>query len=197
MTVLPCRRLWSIYGQKYLASSLIETLSTCQNHQIRKMLLIHSTPVCLEIVVRRPSCLILFLSYHDFSQRPSLSPALLLLIIDDVVEALEERMKGNGSKNRKYKNGSKGKLPCNEACLRNQPKEGVLLFPGAVVVSGGTNKPEPQQKLVVHCDECQNEIAGKVFCCKTCFDYDLCEVCYESGATMSHANGKHDFAVEG
>lgn len=124
--------------------------------------------------------------------------ASLLGNCDDVVEALEERMKGNnGSKNRKYKNGSnKGKLPCNEACLRNQPKEGVLLFPGAVVVSGGTNKPEPQQKLVVHCDECQNEIAGKVFCCETCFDYDLCEVCYESGATMSHANGKHDFAVE-
>ena len=51
-----------------------------------------------------------------------------------------------------------------------------------------------KQKIVVHCDECQAEIVGKIHSCKVCFDYDLCGTCYPN---TKHADGKHKFVVEG
>jgi hypothetical protein len=78
--------------------------------------------------------------------------------------------------------------------LHSQPKEHILLFRGAMV--SNSDEAHTRQKMVVHCDACQNEIEGQVFCCKTCFDYDLCSACYPS-SSLIHAGGKHEFAVEG
>ncbi|KAL7537441.1 hypothetical protein ACHAXR_007837 [Thalassiosira sp. AJA248-18] len=122
--------------------------------------------------------------------------ACLLGNCDDVVKALEQRMKSNCSQTKSASinyNGSKGLVTSNEAWLQNQPKESVLLFPGAVV--SDSQESEAQHKLVVHCDECQKEIEGDVFCCKNCFDYDLCRACY-TRVSLTHADGKHDFVVE-
>lgn len=88
----------------------------------------------------------------------------------------------------------KGLVMTEDSWLQNQPKETVLLFPGAVTTTT-RQETEPQQRLVVHCDGCQNEIDGKIFSCKNCFDYDLCGVCYPSTSRI-HANGQHEFAAE-
>ena len=47
----------------------------------------------------------------------------------------------------------------------------------------------------MHCDECQNQIVGKIYSCTSCFDYDLCDACYISKRT-NHADGKHEFVIE-
>mmetsp|Transcript_43283 Transcript_43283/g.79209 ORF Transcript_43283/g.79209 Transcript_43283/m.79209 type:complete len:435 (-) Transcript_43283:366-1670(-) len=115
---------------------------------------------------------------------------------DDVVKTLEQKMKGKDSQTESTNIDHKGSVANSEAWLRNQPKESVLLFPGAVVCEPQEPEPaEPQQKVVVYCDECENEIEGKIFCCGTCFDYDLCGACYPN-TSLTHADGKHDFVVE-
>lgn len=80
--------------------------------------------------------------------------------------------------------------------LKNQPRESVLLFEGALL--SATTKVEaalPPQNMVIHCDHCENEIKGNVYCCKTCFDFDLCEDCYLK-VKLTHADGKHEFEFE-
>ena len=118
--------------------------------------------------------------------------ACLLGNCDDVVNALSQKMKGNNDSQ-----SPKPGLVMNddESWLHNQPKESVLLFPGAICSS--SNNPEDEemkQKIVVHCDECQAEIVGKIHSCKVCFDYDLCGTCYPN---TKHADGKHKFVAEG
>lgn len=120
--------------------------------------------------------------------------ACLLGNCDDVVKALEAKMKGgDDEESTDNQNESNRLVTSNEKWLQNQPKESVLLFTGAVI--SGTKEPETQQKLVVHCDECQNVIEGKIYCCKTCFDYDLCGDCFPN-SSLVHANGSHEFVVE-
>ena len=106
-------------------------------------------------------------------------------------------MKPTGTQTKPKENNDgdqiRGLVMKDEAWLQNQPKESVLLFPGALV--SNSQEPETQQKIVVHCDECQNEIKGDIYCCQTCFDYDLCSACYQK-ASQIHADGKHEFVVE-
>ena len=89
--------------------------------------------------------------------------------------------------------GDGGLVTSDETWSHNQPKESILLFRGAVV--SNSDKAHIRHEMVVHCDACQSEIEGQVYCCKTCFDYDLCSACYSSSSLM-HADGKHKFAVE-
>ena len=106
---------------------------------------------------------------------------------DDVVKALELKMKDQAKKI------SGGLVISDEPWLQGQPKESVMLFKGASNVE--TKKPETQAKLVVHCDHCQKEIEGKLFSCRTCFDYDLCGLWYATASVM-HADGNHEFQEE-
>ena len=116
--------------------------------------------------------------------------ACLLGNCDEVVAALTQRMKGNESQIQPRL------VMKDEPWLQKQPKESVLLFPGADVATTCLDKPaEVQHKLIVHCDECQNQIVGKIYSCTSCFDYDLCDACYISKRT-NHADGKHEFVIE-
>lgn len=120
-----------------------------------------------------------------------------MLAIDDVVKVLQQKMRGQDIQAQtNHKNAEESKLvsSSDETWLQDQPKESVLLFPGAVVASD-TKETSTQQKLLVHCDECQMEIKGNIYCCKTCFDYDLCENCHPK-VSKTHANGEHEFRVE-
>ena len=118
--------------------------------------------------------------------------ACLLGNCDDVLTALTQRMKGTESQIQPPR-----LVMRDEPWLHNQPKESVLLFPGAAdVATTCLDEPvEVQHKLIVHCDECQNQIVGKIYSCTSCFDYDLCDACYISKRT-NHADGKHVFAIE-
>ena len=81
--------------------------------------------------------------------------------------------------------------------LKKQPRESILLFEGALL-SATNEKDEvapPQNVMVVHCDNCENEIKGNIFCCKTCFDYDLCGSCYPK-IRQQHAGGQHEFEIQ-
>ncbi|KAL3816365.1 hypothetical protein ACHAXA_000443 [Cyclostephanos tholiformis] len=121
--------------------------------------------------------------------------------VDVVVEALARRMEGMYAGKKSSTTGierdgatTNGSTSIDETRLHDQPKECILLFDGADV-SNSSDEAQVQQKLVVHCDECHDAIEGRVYCCKTCFDYDLCGACYPF-SSLAHANGKHDFAVE-
>jgi hypothetical protein len=85
----------------------------------------------------------------------------------------------------------------NGTCLKNQPRESVMLFEGAMLSATATKEADlpSQNNMVVHCDQCENEIIGNIFCCKTCFDFDLCGSCYPK-VKLTHADGKHDFEIE-
>lgn len=84
----------------------------------------------------------------------------------------------------------------NGTWLKNQPRESVLLFEGALLsVTDTAEAALPPQNMIVHCDHCENEIKGNIFCCKTCFDFDLCGKCYPK-VKLTHAFGKHDFEIE-
>jgi hypothetical protein len=83
-----------------------------------------------------------------------------------------------------------------EAWLHGQSRESVLLFHGADVSNSATDEEgRISQRVVVHCDECRNIIEGRVYCCKICFDYDLCGACYPV-SSLAHADGRHDFSIE-
>ena len=83
----------------------------------------------------------------------------------------------------------------NGTWLKNQPKETVLIFDGASLSETTNEAAIPAQNVVVHCDHCQNEIKGDIFCCKTCFDFDLCGRCYPI-VKSTHADGKHEFEIQ-
>lgn len=117
---------------------------------------------------------------------------------DDVVEAL-------GAKMRRIEITTKTSpdLDCidsgnlmlsGESWLRNNAKECILLFPGAKVTHSNVSISN-QLREIVHCDSCQLVVEGSLYCCKVCFDYDLCPTCYPT-AVLTHANGKHEFRVE-
>lgn len=121
----------------------------------------------------------------------SLFDACLLGNCDEVVTALTQRMKGTECQIQPPR-----LVMRDEPWLQKQPKESILLFPGADVATTCLDEPtDVQHKLIVHCDECQKQIVGKIYSCTSCFDYDLCNACYISKRT-NHANGKHEFAVE-
>ena len=81
-----------------------------------------------------------------------------------------------------------------EAWLQHHPKESVLLFQGAEVTN--SHAINSQQKEVVHCDSCHQLVEGSIYCCKLCFDYDLCSTCYPT-VKLTHADGSQEFRVEG
>ena len=136
--------------------------------------------------------LVLYVSRMDF-----FTPS----IVDVVVGALALRMKGcdagKVSKTGVDLGDADGVLATGDETTtwsHNQPKESILLFRGAVV--SNSDEAHIGHAMVVHCDACRREIIeGRVYCCKTCFDYDLCGACYPSSSLM-HADGKHEFAVE-
>ena len=116
--------------------------------------------------------------------------ACLLGNCDEVVTALTQRIKGNECQIQPRL------VMKDEPWLQSQPKESVLLFPGADGATTCLDKPaEVQHKLIVLCDECQNQIVGKIYSCTSCFDYDMCDACYIS-KRANHAEGKHEFAIE-
>ena len=112
-------------------------------------------------------------------------------LIDDVVNVLVQKMKGNDSSSATAPNS----VMNDEKWLHNQPKGSVFLFPGAERSNSQSELDDeiPQPKLVVHCDECENKIAGNVYTCTTCFGFDLCGTCY---IKTTHAKGKHKFILE-
>jgi len=115
-------------------------------------------------------------------------------LLDVVVEALAQRMKGDDAEKVSKTDG--GLVTSDETTTwsHNQPKESILLFRGAVI--SNSDEAHIRHTLVVHCDACQREIIeGRIYCCKTCFTYDLCSACYPSSSFI-HADGKHEFAVE-
>jgi len=117
------------------------------------------------------------------------------------VKELERKMSDNEDTSKSTDinpNSSYGLVPENNKWTHNQPKETVLLFPGAIISNGtkaSTSSATEERKIVVHCDECNKQIYDEVYCCRTCFDYDLCGACYPK-AKLMHANGKHDFSME-
>lgn len=70
----------------------------------------------------------------------------------------------------------------------------MLLFNGAVTDTMAVQACI-EQKLVVFCDGCKEEIIGGIYCCRTCFDYDLCKDCYPK-LSKTHGDGNHDFVIE-
>lgn len=125
--------------------------------------------------------------------------ACLLGDCDDVVGALREKMEDVGG----AATGARDSVAASrdEGWLRGGPKGRVLLFSGHATgaVADEAEKDaasEPVQRLVVHCDECQEEIEGTAYACKSCFDYDLCGTCHPV-ASLTHADGRHEFAAEG
>ena len=96
-----------------------------------------------------------------------------------------------------YSNGlESNRLVTDDNCsgwLKKQPKESVLLFSGAILSLSAVQDTENPQIDIVHCDECQNQISGKMFSCTKCFDFDVCGNCYP---LLEHAEGKHEF-IEG
>ena len=125
--------------------------------------------------------------------------ACLLGNCDAVTQAIKDKISNTDTKS-KDKNHQSGRLVTddnNGTWLKNQPRESVLLFEGALL-SAPTTKEEaalPPQNVVVHCDHCENEIKGNIFCCKSCFDFDLCGDCYPE-VKLTHAAGKHEFEIE-
>jgi hypothetical protein len=132
---------------------------------------------------------------------------------DVIVEALSHRMQshhGSGSNEGKGITTTLGGVNYDsqncfiqrndEAWGHVQPKESILLFQGAEFVNNTVAlvvpPPATPSKSIAYCDECQNEIQGQIYYCKTCFDYDLCSICY-SNPRVIHADGKHEFAIEG
>jgi hypothetical protein len=126
---------------------------------------------------------------------------LYLLSLDVVVEALGQRMEGGDAEKVSktgvvdHGGGDGGLVTSDETTWsHNQPKGSILLFRGAVI--SNSDEAHVRHTMVVHCDACQREIIeGRVYCCKTCFTYDLCSACYPR-SSLVHADGKHEFAVE-
>ena len=121
------------------------------------------------------------------------------LLLDDVVEALGPRMKGLDSKPKLTTELDRSVIGSmvlnNEVWLYNHPRESVLLFPGSDVTNS-CDETYIQQREIVHCDSCQQlVVAGSIYCCKICFDYDLCATCYPAAA-LTHADGSHEFRVD-
>jgi len=129
-------------------------------------------------------------SNKNKEDRDCLFDSCLLGNCDEVVTALTQKMKGDECQIQPRL------VMKDEPWLKNQPKQSVLLFPGADVATTCLDEPtEVQHKLIVHCDECQKQIVGKIYSCTSCFDYDLCNACYISKRT-NHADGKHKFTIE-
>ena len=111
---------------------------------------------------------------------------------DDVVHAIKQQLTNIGLE-------STDSIPPrlithnDDVLLNSQSPESVLLFRGAITTA--TSDQHPDQKLMVYCDACQEEICGKIHACQTCFDYDLCRECYPKHS-KSHADGNHEFIVE-
>jgi hypothetical protein len=125
--------------------------------------------------------------------------------VDVVVEALARRMNGMNDAGAGVssttaidrRGGEYSSVANDEAWLNGQPMESVLLFHGADVSNSATDdEGRISQRTVVHCDECQSIIEGRVYCCKNCFDYDLCGACYPV-SSLAHADGRHDFSLVG
>ncbi len=111
-------------------------------------------------------------------------------VSDDVVQSIKHQM--NSSKTNLAILPKEINTDQDTSWLKNQPPQTVLLFNGAIT---NTIADEAIQKLVVFCDGCKREICGSIHCCKTCFDYDLCDDCFPS-LSLAHADGSHEFGIE-
>eukprot|EP00985_Skeletonema_marinoi_P009330 scaffold4344_cov70-Skeletonema_marinoi.AAC.1 len=124
--------------------------------------------------------------------------ACLLGNCDAVTQAIKAKMSNKDAKS-EYEHHHSGRLVTednNGTWLKNQPRESVLLFEGALLSAATKEEATlPAQNVVVHCDHCENEIKDQIFCCKICFDFDLCSLCYPK-VKLTHADGKHEFTIE-
>ena len=125
--------------------------------------------------------------------------ACLLGNCDAVTQAIKDKITNthnNKSEDEQYRSGSLVTEDNYGAWLKNQPRESVLLFEGALLSAPTTKEAAlPPQNVVVHCDHCESEIKGNIYCCKSCFDFDLCGNCYPE-VKLTHAAGKHEFEIE-
>jgi len=119
--------------------------------------------------------------------------ACLLGNCDAVTQAIKAKISNTDAKS------DTGRLVTDDnsgTWLKNQPRESVLLFEGALLSAATKEEAALQpQNVVVHCDHCENEIKDEIFCCKICFDFDLCSLCYPK-VKLTHADGKHEFTIE-
>lgn len=87
----------------------------------------------------------------------------------------------------------------NGMCLKNQSREGILLFEGATLSAVNGEEGASSQNnnnILVHCDNCGNEIKDNIiYSCNSCFDYDLCGQCYPK-IKQKHADGQHEFEIQ-
>lgn len=137
-------------------------------------------------------------SQHEKQVEFCLFDACLLGNCDAVTKAIKDKIIDTNTKSEE-KHIHSGRLVTddnNGTWLKNQPRESVLLFEGALL-STPTPKDAtvPPPNVVVFCDHCQNEIKGNIFCCRNCFDFDLCGDCYPK-VKLTHADGKHEFDIE-
>jgi hypothetical protein len=124
--------------------------------------------------------------------------ACLLGNCDTVTRAIKDMITNthNKSEDKQHRSGSLVTDDNDGAWLKNQPRESVLLFDGALLSAPTTTEAALQpQNVVVHCDHCESEIKGNIYCCKSCFDFDLCGNCYPE-VKLTHAAGKHEFEIE-
>lgn len=124
--------------------------------------------------------------------------ACLLGNCDAVTRAIKDKITNthnNKSEDEHHRAGSLVTDDNDGAWLKNQPRESVLLFDRALLSAPPTTEAVLPQNVVVHCDHCESEIKGNIYCCKSCFDFDLCGNCYPE-MKLTHAAGKHEFEIE-
>ena len=117
--------------------------------------------------------------------------------VDDVVKTIKQKLSGGNDSVSLSVNTPKILDIGNDvksSWLRNQPHDTVLVFNGAIT-NTMADQTYIEQKLVVFCDGCKEEIKDDIYCCKTCFDYDLCKNCYPK-LSKTHGDGNHEFVIE-
>ncbi len=87
--------------------------------------------------------------------------------------------------------------------LFRHPHDRIFLYPGAILHcnDGEYNGDEDDGSTeitfqeIVHCDGCHKVIKKVIMKCTDCFDFDLCQDCYETVSKV-HFSGYHKFIVE-
>ena len=125
--------------------------------------------------------------------------ACLLGNCDAVTQAIKDKISNTDVDTNTEEENNSGGLVNDEnygTWLKNQPRESILLFEGALLSAPiAKDAAIPLPNVFVFCDHCRNEIKGNIFCCKNCFDFDLCCDCYPK-VKLTHADGKHEFGME-
>lgn len=97
-------------------------------------------------------------------------------------------------------------LPAFQSVLDHQklfrhPHDRIFLYPGAILNTIDMNTDDDAESTeitfqeVVHCDGCHKVIKNVVMKCKDCFDFDLCQDCFETVSKV-HFSGCHKFIAE-